>query len=183
MSRIGTAFTAFFKSLFDGDTATRVAAALQPQALLKSNTSATPAVPTPKEPAKPAPPTRSEALTLLAALQREARLIDLIQEPLSNYTDQQIGAAARNVLKDSGEVLKRFFELRPAVSQAEGDPISLPADYDPGRYRLTGNVPGDGPAKGKLVHPGWEATAVNLPTWNGQPASAKVIAAAEVEVS
>ena len=179
MSRIGTAFSAFFKSLFDGQTAERVAAALQPQALLKSNVSATPAVQAPKEPAKPA---RSEALTLLSALQREARLIDLIQEPLSSYSDQQIGAAARNVLKDSSAVLQRFFELRPAVSQSEGETISLPADYDSGRYHLTGNVTGNGATQGKLVHPGWEATTINLPTWNGQQASAKVIAAAEVEI-
>ncbi len=183
MSRIGTAFSAFFKSLFDGETAARVAVALQPQALLKSNTkgatSNTPAA----EPAKPAPPVRSEALTLLAALQREARLIDLIQEPLASYSDQQIGSAARNVLKDSGDVLKRFFDLKPAVSQSEGESVQLPAGYDPGRYHLTGNPPSSGAAQGKLVHPGWEATVVNLPTWTGQPASAKVIAPAEVEVA
>ena len=60
-----------------------------------------PAAPPAAEPA----PRRSDAITLLAALQREARFVDLVQEPLGEYSDDQIGAAARDVLRDCREVL------------------------------------------------------------------------------
>ena len=60
-------------------------------------------------PLVPKPPARSEAITLLAALQREARFVDFIQESLAGYTDAQIGAAARDVHRDCGTVLKRMF--------------------------------------------------------------------------
>ena len=46
-------------------------------------------------PAKPQPPARSDAISLIAALQREARLLDIVTESLDGYTDAQIGAAAK----------------------------------------------------------------------------------------
>jgi hypothetical protein len=49
-----------------------------------------------------AAPARSEALNLLAAMQREARFVDFIREPLDGYSDAQIGAAARTVHRDCG---------------------------------------------------------------------------------
>ncbi|WP_425617499.1 DUF2760 domain-containing protein [Anatilimnocola sp. NA78] len=182
MGRIGVAFRAFFKALFDAAAADRIDAALAGRAL--------PAVITggetlPKEnvPAKaPAVPKRSEALTLLAALQREARLVDLIQEPLGDYSDEQIGAAARNVLRDSAGVVDRFFALKRVSSQTEGDQAEVPAGYDPARFRLVGNVAGNGPHRGSLTHAGWEATQVNLPAWTGSNSSALVVAPAEVEI-
>ena len=48
--------------------------------LPKENVSAPPA------PQTKSAPKRNDALTLLAALQREARLIDLVQEPLGDYS-------------------------------------------------------------------------------------------------
>lgn len=141
-----------------------------------------PAVP-PAQPAAKAPsPARSEALTLLAALQREARLVDLIQEPLDQYTDAQIGAAARNVLRDAARTLERFFGLVPVVQAPEGRFIEVPAGFDPNRYRLVGHVAGQPPYRGQLVHPGWEASRCELPTWSGSPSAARVIAPAEVEI-
>lgn len=193
MGRIGVAFRAFFQALFNAAAADRIDAALAGRAL--------PAVITggetlPKEDVskKPAPlvvaastqvapaPKRSEALTLLAALQREARLIDLVQEPLGEYSDEQIGAAARNVLRDSAGVLQRFFALKRVSSQSEGETAEVPASYDPARFRLVGNVTGAGPHRGSLTHAGWEATTVNLPAWTGSQASALVVAPAEVEL-
>src|SRR5947208_2478486 len=66
----------------------------------------------------PAPPkpARSEALTLLAALQREARFVDFIQEPLDDYSDDQVGAAVRDVHRQCRQVIERLFALRPVVS-------------------------------------------------------------------
>ena len=118
----------------------------------------------------------------MAALQREARFIDFIEESLAGYSDAQIGAVARDVHRDCGTVLKRLFELRPAVVQDEGSEMELCAGFDAGRFRLTGNVTGDPPFRGRLVHPGWEATKCQLPTWSGSKDSARVIAPAEVEL-
>lgn len=186
MGRIGVAFRAFFQALFNASAADRIDAALAGRALPAVITSGE-TLPKEDVSKKPAPqvapaPKRSEALTLLAALQREARLIDLVQEPLGDYSDEQIGAAARNVLRDSAGVLQRFFALKRVSSQSEGETAEVPASYDPARYRLVGNVAGAGPHRGNLTHAGWEATTVNLPAWTGSQASALVVAPAEVEL-
>jgi hypothetical protein len=177
MGRIGVAFKAFFLALASREKADRVALALS-DAPLPKVTVAPPAAKPEKAPPKPA---RSEALTLLDALQREARLVDLCQESLDAYSDEQIGAAARNVIRDSGKVLERFFALTP-VAASEGTELEVPLGYDPGRYRLAGRVSGNPPYRGKVVHPGWQATRCELPQWMGSQDAAWVVAAAEVEV-
>jgi hypothetical protein len=182
MGRIGVAFRAFFRALFDRQVADRVDAALTGKALPPVITAGE-TLPKENVPAKaPAAPKRSEALTLLAALQREARFVDLVQEPLADYSDEQIGAAARNVLRDAAALLQRFFALKRVTAQAEGEMAEVAANYDPARYRLIGNVTGNGPYKGQLTHAGWEATTVNLPAWTGSNQAALVVAPAEVEV-
>ena len=134
------------------------------------------------KPAAPKPAARSEAITLLAALQREARFVDFVQESLAGYTDAQIGAAARDVHRDCGAVLARMFALRPAVTDEEGKDVEVPAGFDAGRWRLTGTVTGEPPFHGRLVHPGWEATTCELPTWSGKSDAARIVAPAEVEL-
>lgn len=128
------------------------------------------------------PARRSDALSLLATLQREARLIDMIKEPLSNYSDAQVGAAARDVLRDCGRVLDRLFDLRPVVDQEEGSRVEVPAGYDTGRYRLTGSVGSTPPFRGRLVHHGWLAARCELPTWSGSVAAQMIVAPEEIEV-
>ncbi len=118
----------------------------------------------------------------MSALQREARFVDFIQESLAGYTDAQIGAAARDVHRDCGTVLARMFALQPAVDKQEGDEVEVPPGFDPARWRLTGNVAGEPPFRGRLVHPGWEATACELPSWSGSAAARRIVAAAEVEL-
>ena len=142
------------------------------------------APPTPKLPPAPVPkaPLRSEAITLLATLQREARFLDFLMEPLAGYAAAQVGAVARDVHRDCGAVVKRLFEPRPSVAQEEGGTLEVSAGFDAGRYRLTGNVAGQPPYRGRLVHPGWEAAKCELPTWTGTKDSARVIAPAEVEL-
>jgi hypothetical protein len=127
-------------------------------------------------------PARSEAISLLAALQREARFLDFLMEPLAGYADAQVGAVARDVHRDCGAVVKRLFDPKAAVSQEEGSPLDVPAGFDAGRFRLTGNVAGQPPFHGRLVHPGWEAQKCELPTWTGSKETARVIAPAEVEL-
>lgn len=119
---------------------------------------------------------------MLAALQREARLVDLVKQPLEKYSDEEVGAAARNVLTGAAAVLDRFFALVPVVAQEEGTALELPSSYDPGVYKLSGPVPGTGPLRGQLVHHGWKATRVQLPAWTGSREAALVIAPAEVEL-
>ncbi len=186
MGRIGVAFRAFFKALVSASAADRIDAALAgralPPVITGGETLPKENIPE-KGPGKvSAIPKRSDALTLLAALQREARLIDLVQEPLADYTDEQIGTAARNVLRDSASVLQRFFSLKRVTEWNEGETAEVPAGYDPARFRLIGKVTGNGPHHGNLTHAGWEATTVNLPAWTGSHASALVVAPAEVEV-
>ena len=182
MGRIGVAFRAFFRALFSADDARRIDAALRGVELRKLDDEAkTPRPAAAAGATKAEPPRRSDAITLLAALQREARLLDLVKEPLTNYTDEQIGAAARNVLRDAAAVVDRFFSLKRVLPQNEGESVEIAATYDAARYRLVGNV-ATGPYRGTLTHAGWEATTVNLPAWTGSKESALVIAPAEIEV-
>jgi hypothetical protein len=177
MHRIYLAIRIFFLTLF------KAAIARQVDKLLGGEQAAPSGAPTQPKQAPAAKPTvRSDAITLLAALQREARFVDFIQEPLAGYSDAQIGAVARDVHRDSAAVIDRLFALKPAVSQEEGNQVDLPAGFDAGRFRLTGNVSGAPPFHGRLVHPGWEAAKCELPTWTGSKDSARVIAPAEVEI-
>jgi hypothetical protein len=118
----------------------------------------------------------------LAALQREARLIDFLMEDLAGYDDAHIGAAARDVHRACAAALERMFTLRPLRYQEEGAHVEIVAGYDPTQVTLTGNVTGQLPLQGTLVHHGWQAMQCELPAWSGQEESARVIAPAEVEV-
>jgi hypothetical protein len=180
MWRIAVAFKAFWAALVSQPSAERLRAALQAPALPKV---ADVQKPQHAEIRQPPPPARSEALTLLAALQREARLVDLIKQPLAGFSDEEIGAAARNVLGDSSAVLDRFFGLQALALQPEGTTCEVPSGYDPACYKLSGRVEGGGPFRGTVVHQGWRATTVTLPTWTGSKDAALVIAPAEVEVA
>jgi hypothetical protein len=122
--------------------------------------------------------TRSEALTLLSALQREARLLDLVSEPLDQYSDSQIGAAARDVIRDTKKCIEKLFSLRPIAEKSEGDRIEVPNQPSPVRWRIVGGTGNSG----ILVHPGWIARKVELPTWTGGPEDDLVLSAIEVEI-
>ena len=185
MGRIGLAFRAFFGLLFGSITADAFrswldagqAPALEPPAVAAAPPVAAP--PTPQRPSRGS--RRSDAVSLLAALQREARFIDLVQEPLTQYTDAQIGAAARDVLRDCQRVIERIFGLQAITDAAENSPIETPADMQDGRWRVTGKVQGEPPFRGRLIHHGWEASRCEIPQWNGADAAAQVVAPAEVE--
>ena len=181
MSRILTAFQAFFAALANRQTAARIADAIAPPVLPNRNTDAKPPQPS-ASPGKPATPTRSDAVTLLATLQREARFVDLVKQPLGQFTDEQIGAAARNVLGDCAAVLDRLFALAPVISQEEGTPCEVPTAYDPAKFKLAGAAQGSGPFRGQLAHHGWQATQANLPTYTGSPTTSLIIAPAEIDL-
>lgn len=175
---LAVALRAFWASLTDASTAQRVAMALDPTVsepgnLLESTevTSSTPPI-QPKE--------QNAAITLLATLQREARLVDLIEEDLDQYGDAQVGAAARPCLKQSRQTLDRVLGLQKLVDAPENDTIQLPQPINTSRYRWVGED-GGGDESAKLVHGGWVATKTDLPIWSGQPDDASIIAAAQVQ--
>ncbi|MBA4020029.1 MAG: DUF2760 domain-containing protein [Pirellula sp.] len=186
VGRISTAFRAFFRALGDADLAKQIDEILASGSAAAGPASKTAALPAPVVSPKPAPPkaqpSRSDALSLLSALQREARLVDFLKEKLDGYSDAQIGAAARDVHRDSGTVLERMFALRPLTEAAEGAALDVAAGFDPLRYQLTGNVVGQPPFHGTLRHHGWEATKCELPAWTGGEAAQKIVAPMEVEV-
>lgn len=121
------------------------------------------------------------ALQLLALLQREARLIDFAQEDLSGYADAQIGSAARLVHDGCAKVLREHFTIVPVRNEAEGSRVTLPAGFDAGAVRLTGNVVGQPPFTGSLSHRGWRASETRLPRL-AEKHDASVLAPAEVEL-
>jgi hypothetical protein len=182
MRRIWIAIKVFFVALFNGEVAKQVDEVLQKRGLPAPETrESLPRPPVPQKPAKPAP-VRSDAITLLATLQREARFIDFLQEPLAGYADAQIGAVARDVHRDCGAVIQRLFALKPILEQEEGTTVEVPTGFDANRFRLTGNVTGEPPFHGQLMHHGWIASQCDVPAWTGSEDSARIVAPVEVEL-
>jgi len=184
MSRFFLAIQVWWRTLVDAEFGKQVAALLSGQPAVPP--ALTPAIvtkpepPAPRMPEAPKRPERSDALTLLATFQREARLIDFLKESIGEYSDAQIGAAVRDIHRDSAGVLDRLFKIRPIEPGDEGAEVQVPAEAD--RYRLIGTVRGTPPHRGRLVHHGWEAAKCELPEWSGNAGASKVIAPAEVEL-
>lgn len=184
--RVVLAIRVFFRALFDrkfADGVRKLAAdGGAPAASPASSSPASAAAPRSAEPSKPVKPGRSDALNLLAALQREGRLVDFLMEPIDGYGDAQVGAAVRDVHRHCAAVVQRMFALKPLTEQAEGSSLEVAEGFDAARIRLTGAVQGRGPFRGALCHHGWEATQVALPEWVGTSESQRVVAPMELEV-
>lgn len=166
MKRLVQAIRLFFRVLGDEQFAQQAAEWTQPAA-----------------PARlPAASIRPDGLAVLAALQREARLVDFLQEPLDSYSDAQVGAAVREVHRQAGEAVERMFGLQPLLDREEGETVDVEPGYDPARLRLSGNVAGAPPYHGRLCHHGWLASRCDLPEWTGSPQAAFVVAPAEVQI-
>ncbi len=174
--RLVIAIKAFFATLFNKQQAAQIERLLAGPAAASAATAESTAPP-PRQPV-PQPPSRDPAITLLAALQREARLIDLIHEDLAQYSDAQVGAAARPCLQQCAGVLKRLFNLQPVVVATEGESVDVGKDASPLRYQWIGEGTADA---GKLIHHGWQAGKVELPNWAGEAADANIIAPAQVQ--
>ncbi|MEX0819149.1 MAG: DUF2760 domain-containing protein [Pirellulaceae bacterium] len=181
--RFFQAISVFFKVLFNRDFAARLQQLADSERLPTDAGVAPTPTPTRAEPQPRAkPPARNDAITLLATLQREARFVDIVMEPLADYSDAQVGAATRDVLRDCGQTLERLFAICPVVEAEEGALHETPADVDAARYRLTGNVTGEPPYRGQLVHHGWQATCCELPKWSGSDDAAAIVAPVELEL-
>jgi hypothetical protein len=121
------------------------------------------------------------AVQVLAVMQSEARLLDFISEDITEYSDDDVGAAVRDVHRGLQSVFKDHFPVVPVRSEEEDSPITIPEGFNPHEIRLVGNVVGEPPFSGKLNHRGWRVEKVQLPTLPSGEA-AMVACAAEVEV-
>ena len=120
------------------------------------------------------------ALALVAWLQREGRLIDFLKENIDEYEDEQVGAAVRSIHKGCLKVLDEGLTLEAILEGEDESPVTLEAGFDPVAIQLTGNVKGDPPFKGTLMHHGWRASSVSVPV--PETVDPHVLAPAEVEL-
>jgi hypothetical protein len=167
-TRIKVAFAAFFSLLFKGRL---------PAVLLPATVAAAP-------PAQPdAADTPDRAVQILSLLQREGRFIDFALEDLATYSDTQIGAAARDVHAGCRRVLERYVTLEAILPGREGEAVTLGQDQqiDPAAFHLVGNVAGQPPFRGTLLHPGWRASRVQLPSL--ATTGRTIVAPAEIELA
>ena len=118
---------------------------------------------------------------LLAALQREGRLMDFFQEDLSSYQDAQIGAAVRSIHENCRHTVNRYLSPEPIMQQGEGETVEITAGFDAHAVKLVGNVVGQPPFTGILRHRGWQVRTVSLPDL-AETENPNIIAPAEVEV-
>lgn len=172
-----------WRVLTNGAFAERIAASLDAPKIEVAAEPAKEASTEPRSPVAPksAQPVRNDAISLLATLQREGRLIDFLKEPIDAYSDAQIGAAVRDIHRDCSSVLERQFALRPVVDQAEGSTVDIGRSPDPGKFKLTGAASAEHGGTGILVHHGWLATKCDLPQWQGSAETASIVSPAEVE--
>jgi hypothetical protein len=124
-------------------------------------------------------PPPNESLRLLTVLQAEARLVDFLMEDVSGARNEQLGAAVRDIHRKAQAALKEHVSLGPVLGGAEGEPVTVPAGFDPAAVRVVGGVTGSPPFTGTLQHAGWRATAVTLPPPSGD---GMVVQPAEVQV-
>lgn len=180
LRRIALACGSFFAIIANPELASTLAR-------LRAGTGAAPATPGARaEAPKPAAPELREApheaaLQLLGLLQRDARLIDFVEEDITPHADADIGAAARIVHEGCRKVLREHFSIEPLRTEAEGSRITLEEGFDAAAIRLTGNVVGQPPFRGSLSHRGWKVVDSRLPRLvaGHDPA---IVAQAEVEL-
>jgi len=175
LSRIFSAFRCFFNILFGG----RLSDAALADLGLARRTAAAP----PKAPAAaPAPVSRASdgAVQILAILQRDSRLIDFLMEDIGSYSDDQVGAAVRELHGQCRESLSRCVSLEPVIDGVEGTFAKAPSS-DPSAVRFIGNVPAKPPSGGVLRHKGWRAVKVDLPALPPKQ-DAAIVAPAEIEI-
>jgi hypothetical protein len=188
--RIGIAFGAFFGILGNASFAGRVQrlreAPEAPEAPAAAPDFKAEAPKPAAAPVQPAPSALKEAspvaaLQLLGLLQRDARFIDFVEEDIVNYSDADIGAAARLVHDGCRNVLREHFTVKPVRTEAEGTRITLQEGFDAAAIRLTGNVVRKPPFSGSISHRGWKVEETRLPKL-APSHDASIVAPAEVEL-
>jgi len=169
LNRISLAFRSFFAILFRGTLPSDVAQAFGYSKVVPIKPSASP---------KPQAGPADGAVQILSILQRDARLVDFLMEDISGYSDEQVGAAVRNVQEQSRQSIERYLRLQPVIDGVEGTFTRTDA-VEADAVKFLGNVPPSGKAPGGLLrHKGWKAEKVDLPA--ASPGG--VLAPAEIEI-
>ena len=169
MNRISYAFRAFFSILFGGALPADIA-----QAFGYSKAVPVKAPPPPKPQAGPS----DGAVQILGILQREARLVDFLMEEIAPYSDEQVGAAVRDVHTQSRQALDRYLRLQPVIDGVEGT-FTKTEGVEAAAVKFIGKVPPSGKAPGGLLrHKGWKAEKIDLPPTE----IGSVLSPAEIEV-
>jgi hypothetical protein len=133
------------------------------------------------EPPKPPKPS-GEPLRLLTLLQREGRLLDFLLEDVQACSNEQIGAGVRDIHGHCRKALQEHLVLVPVLPGEEQSAVEVPPGFDPSAIRLTGNVTGQPPFRGTLLHHGWRVKEIKL----AKPAEGQdefVVQPAEVELA
>lgn len=123
----------------------------------------------------------ASALQLLGLLQQEGRFVDFIEEDVSAFSDAQVGAAVRVVHEGCRKALNEHLTIEAIRPEQESSRVTLEAGFDASAIRLTGNLVGQPPFSGTLVHRGWRVTGVKLPKL-AKGHNMEVLAPAEVEL-
>jgi uncharacterized protein DUF2760 len=173
LNRIVLAFQSFFNLLFQGQLSESV---LNSLGLAKR----VPAAVTDLKPRTSPVKASDGALQILGILQRDSRLLDFLMEDLKPYSDDQIGAAVREMHDQCRESLARYITLQPIIDSVEGTFAQAPSK-DPNMVKFIGNVPATPPAGGTLRHKGWRAATIELPALVAGQNTA-ILAPAELEV-
>jgi hypothetical protein len=123
----------------------------------------------------------AEVVAFFALLQEKGRLVDFLMEDITSYDDTHVGAAARVIHQGCREVLQEHFKITAIAESEEGAQVTVPAGYAKERYRIIGNLSGEPPFTGTLIHKGWKTEFVKLPRIV-EPERLPAIAPAEVEL-
>jgi hypothetical protein len=166
-TRLKLACAAFFTILFKGHL---------PAALERGETARTQA-----PSAAVVADTVDRAVQILALLQRDGRLVDFLMEDVGAYSDAEIGSAVRDVHGGCRRALDRYLTLEAILDGREGEATTI-SQVNPAAVRLVGNVTGQPPFRGTLLHRGWRTTRVDLPPL-GADSTRSIVAQAEVEVA
>jgi Domain of unknown function (DUF2760) len=174
LSRIVLAIRCFFGILFHGH--------LSDSAITQLGLSrrAAPASATPVQAVPPVAKASDGALQILGILQRDSRLLDFLMEDLTSYSDDQVGAAVRELHDQCRDAVSRYVTLQPVIDGVEGAFAQAPSK-DPNIVKFVGNVPATPPSGGTLRHKGWRAVKIDLPTLPVRQ-DATILAPAEIEV-
>jgi hypothetical protein len=120
-------------------------------------------------------------LRLLSYLQQTGRLIDFLKEDIAPFSDAQVGAAVRKIHQDCQQILEDLVTIRPLREEGEGSLIQIPKGYNPSEVKIVGNVKGEPPFSGVVVHRGWKVHKRSLPKKIGEQ-TVDVICPAEIEI-
>lgn len=106
------------------------------------------------------------AVYSLVLLQREGRLIDFLKEDITAYSDEQVGAAVRQIHASCAKIMNENFGIRHLFATQEGSSFTVKDNFEADLFTLTGDVPAKFPADGTLQHAGWSAAEIKLPSRN-----------------